>query len=329
MTGQPPSGAKKRPATSRDVARVAGVSRTTVSYVLNNTPGVKITESTKEAVFNAAAELHYRPNPLARSLVSKSGPLVIVMPRLPLNETIAGTFADVTTELFRRGFITTIVQVHDDVEMAYETIVGFQPRAAIFVTETWDELINRLEGQAIQVISLGRRGAALDQHSLGFVQASHLLERGHSRLAFADAEESGEIGAPPRREDAVAACRRLGIDPPRVSIVPRDGTGAAEIVRGGHAAGVTAVCAFNDEVALAVLFGIREAGLRCPDDIAVIGCDDIPASAVAYPPLTTLNSDMARVKEVFLWAIMAALGVESGEPPMVELSARLIQRAST
>lgn len=88
------------------------------------------------------------------------------------------------------------------------------------------------------------------------------------------------------------------------------------------------MCAFNDEVALAVLFGIHEAGLRCPDDIAVIGCD-IPASAVAYPPLTTLNSDMARVKEVFLWAIMAALGVESGEPPMVELSARLIQRAST
>ncbi|MDN5558328.1 MAG: LacI family transcriptional regulator [Ruaniaceae bacterium] len=329
MTAHPPSDANKRPATSRDVAHLAGVSRTTVSYVLNNTPGVKLTEATKEAVLKAAADLHYRPNPLARSLVSKSGPLVIVMPRLPLNEMIAAMLADVTTELFRRGFITTVVQVHDDVEMAFETIAGFQPRAAIFVSDTWDDLIARLEEQSIQVISLGHRGAALDQHSLGFVQTSHLLERGHSRLAFADAEESGQIGAPPRSADAAAASQALGIDSPEVAIVPRDGTGAAQIVREWHAAGVTAVCAFNDEVALAVLFGIREAGLRCPEDIAVIGCDDIPASAVAYPPLTTLTTDMDLAKDSFVWVILTALGVESPPPVANPLALRVVQREST
>lgn len=120
--------------------------------------------------------------------------------------------------------------MHDDVEMAYETIVGFQPRAAIFVTETWDELINRLEGQAIQVISLGRRGAA----SISTRSASS------RRRTFSSAATHASPSPMPRRA-ARLGHRHAGRTPlprvggwgstPRVSIVPRDGTGAAEIVR--------------------------------------------------------------------------------------------------
>ena len=318
-----------RPATSMDVAQRAGVSRATVSYVLNDTPGVSFTEETREAVRRAATELNYRPNLMARSLVSRKGAVVFAMPALPQNEVTSTILGVVTRELFRRGYLATVVQLFDDVEAAMRIILGFQPRAVVFISDTWDEVVTRLEAESVPVILPGQVPASLGDYSIGALQVAHLVSKGHSRLAFAAAAESSQLGAPPRQAEVAAACSRHGLPQPLVAVVERDGTGAAETIRAWHEAGVTGVCAFNDEVALAVLHGIRAEGLRCPEDMAVVGCDNLPAGAVAAPPLTTVAFEPESATQILVWAILRQLE-DAAEPPQLYTTIlRIEQRATT
>ncbi|NHB84640.1 LacI family transcriptional regulator [Tessaracoccus sp. HDW20] len=147
-------------------------------------------------------------------------------------------------------------------------------------------------------------------------------------MAFADVVDSTEFGVLPRRAEVLAACASRGLPEPLAAEVARNGDGARETIEAWHREGVTAVAAYNDEVALAVLYGIREAGLSCPGDIAVIGCDDIPAASVAYPPLSTISIDLSAVDWV-VGSVLHVLGLAEA-PPTAEvppLSAR--RRATT
>lgn len=87
------------------------------------------------------------------------------------------------------------------------------------------------------------------------------------------------------------------------------------------------MCCYNDEVALAVLYGIREAGLRCPEDMAVIGCDDIPAAAVSYPPLTSVALNIDDDVTWMVDALLHQLGLVQTAPaihpaPLVSIRRR-------
>ena len=111
--------------------------------------------------------------------------------------------------------------------------------------------------------------------------------------------------------------------------VAADGSDAAAVVSQWVRSGVTAVCAQSDETALVVLHGIREAGLRCPQDLAVMGVDAIPLGAVSGPPLTSVGFDAKTIVEVSVAAMMSELGYPSGHEPSSANVAHLIQRAST
>jgi DNA-binding LacI/PurR family transcriptional regulator len=105
---------------------------------------------------------------------------------------------------------------------------------------------------------------------------------------------------------------------------------AADVVTGWVESGVTAVCAQSDDTALVVLHGVREAGLHCPKDLAVIGVDAIPAGEVSAPPLTTIAFDATAIVDVAVEAMMSELGYpESGDEPTTADVATLIHRAST
>ncbi len=275
-----------RPATSADVAKRAGVSRATVSYILNDKPGVSFTDETREAVLRAAEELQYRPNVAARSLAAGSGPIVLVMSNQPHNDMTSMAVGALSSEFASRGTLATVVQVADSVETSANAIAALNPRAALLAFPAAGELGRRLEAAGIPVVSFDVDTPGV---SVGALQVGYLRQQGHSQLAFADVIDSHRFGVLPRRAEVINACSAAGLPEPLTDEVSLDGTGAADLVGHWHRAGVTAVCAYNDEVAIAVLFGIREVGLRCPEDIAVIGCDDIPAAAVSYPPLTTLS----------------------------------------
>jgi hypothetical protein len=140
----------------------------------------------------------------------------------------------------------------------------------------------------------GRHFGARGDH-VGRVQAEHLLAAGHRRPGYALPEnERAQTIASTRLEGVELACREHGLAEPLVLTFPLDPAAAAEAVRTWPDAEppVTGVCCFNDNVALAVLAGLRTLGLRAPGDLAVIGVDDIEAARLADPPLTTVTTDM-------------------------------------
>lgn len=147
------------------------------------------------------------------------------------------------------------------------------------------------------------------ENPVGALQARHLAGS-HRRLGYAYPDDRRvAVFADPRLHGVRAVCAELGLPEPDVRTVPLRPDGAAAAVESWLAAGppVTGICAYNDELAMAVLAGARRLGLRVPDDIAVVGVDDVPAATVADPPLTTVVQDFTAIAEHHAGRVVAAL----------------------
>lgn len=123
-------------------------------------------------------------------------------------------------------------------------------------------------------------------------------------------------------------CAKYGLPTPLHGVVGSDLEASTAVVRAWADAGVTAVCAYNDEAALAVLSAANDGGLKVPDDLAVIGMDDIPSARSARPPLTTVALDTATLATHVTALLLAGMG--TGPCPEVEdySFTRIIVRAS-
>ena len=134
----------------------------------------------------------------------------------------------------------------------------------------------------------------IPEQRTGRLQAEHLAAAGHHTLGYAWPDDPRVLTfAQPRLDGVRQACADLGLAEPRVVPVPLtpDGVGAALLAWRAATPQVTGICAYNDEVALAVLAGARRQGIDVPDDLAVIGVDDIPSAAAALPTLTTVRAN--------------------------------------
>ena len=166
-------------------------------------------------------------------------------------------------------------------------------------------------------------------HDLADRPAGDLTGRGHTRIGFGAVVDPREDAfAGPRRLGAERACRELGLAAPVVEPVDYTPDGGLAAARRWAAAGVTAVAAFNDLVALALLSGARTAGLDVPGDLAVVGVDDLPVAALARPGLTTVAIDTRVPATVLATRILAGAGMPApaAEPPGPAL--RLVVRES-
>jgi DNA-binding LacI/PurR family transcriptional regulator len=150
----------------------------------------------------------------------------------------------------------------------------------------------------------------------GRLQVEHLAANGHRRLGYAFPDDPRvQTFSGPRLEGVRQACAELSIDEPVVQTVALTAESAAAAVAAWQRAEppVTAVCAYNDQVAMAVLAGMRRLGLTAPDDLAVIGVDDIPTAVLASPPLTTVRPDRALLGRFI--ADMIVQGASEQPPP--------------
>lgn len=274
---------KTKRATLGDVARLSGVSTTTVSYVLNRTDGQTISKPTRLRIENAVRQLGYVPNNAARVLRAGTSNIVLVdvdiMPNSKaLDELIRGM-----EEVLSKQECTLLVHYGHLSSSSLDEVADKVSARAV---------INLRAPQGDQNADSAANNGGLSIY--GALQADHLIERGHSMLA---------VGIPQdpllrmlADERALGVRYRLeaaGFPPPLEFEVPAEVEEAArtivEIRR--HHPEVTAVAAYNDDVAVVLLAAARRAGIRVPTDWAVIGVDDSIYAPLSEPALTTIAVD--------------------------------------
>lgn len=291
----------RRRVTSADVAREAGVSRATVSFVLNDTPHQKIPQATRQRVRDAAARLGYAPSAAARSLRKGRSDIVLgLLPDWPI-EHVLGRLVQQLTNAFAEHELTFLV--HSSTHSARpmrEVWKALTPAAVLALDEFPEAEAGAMRAAGVELVMAvhgsirgPHRPPLVSEEPIGTAQARYLAHA-HRRLGYAypDLDRLGVL-AQPRLDGVRKVCVELGLPEPDVRTIPFGPDGAVEAVKAWLAADppVTGICAFNDEVALAVLVALRSLGLRAPHDLAVIGVDDIPGAALAQPPLTTIVRD--------------------------------------
>ncbi|MFG2629129.1 LacI family DNA-binding transcriptional regulator [Streptomyces sp. NPDC048473] len=290
--------------TSADVARLAGVSRATVSYVLNNNAAVRISEPTRRRVREAATELGYVPHAAARSLRAGHTRMVLLptvnFPAGPLHHRF---FHQLESGLRRLDY--TVVQYGstgldaDDAPRAWAELrpVAVIAPGTIALTPQGISVLRRSGAKA--VITLGPRPVAgahalvMDQREVGSCAIGHLLERGRRRIGVVMPEESGlGLFAEPRLAGARQAAQSHGA---RIEPLPLryEEESAARLATRWRTLGLDAVFAYNDEYAMLLMRALQDAGIEVPRETAVVGADDLMLGRLLRPRLSTVRMELA------------------------------------
>jgi DNA-binding LacI/PurR family transcriptional regulator len=324
--------------TAADVAREAGVSPTTVSYVLNNVPHQKIPDETRQRIHAAVARLGYKPSAAARALRrGRSDIVLLVIPDVPIGAAVAQIVESLTEELEPKGLtLITRSERHTPLAVLWQELM---PAAVVGLIE-----LNPDERAAMRAAGIHVFGALLrpssdedttlsvPQHLIGRLQVEHLAATGHRHIGYAGpGDPRVQAFYDLRLDGARTACVELGLDLPTVHEVPLDTAAAAMAVRAWRNATprVTAVCAYNDDTAFALLAGAREVGLSLPADLAVIGVDNVPLAPFAYPPLTTIDQNVAMLTAHLADMIVSGIaGKRAPRAPRSESIALVIRQSA-
>jgi LacI family transcriptional regulator len=285
----------------RDVAERAGVSVTTVSHVLNNTPHRPIAAATRERILAAVRELDYHADANARRLAqSRSNLFGLVVSEIanPFFPDVIGAFESAA---LARGFEVLLSNTEYDPGRSRATVrkmIENKVRGVAAITSMFDRaLAAELASHGVPVVLLGagpagpRVGAIELDFGRGMGQAlDHLVKLGHREIAFVSGPQ--RIASAVRIRDAFlreAAGRKLR--PVRVveSNYKVDGgaSAVAALAEGGEFP--TAIACGNDLIAVGVLSALEDVGIGVPGDVSVIGYDDILVARLARPPLTTVS----------------------------------------
>lgn len=300
--------------TAADIARSVGVSRATVGFVLNDTPGQTISEATKRRVLAAASQLGYRPHTAARALASgKSRIILLVLPTWPLDFTLRRHIEEATLALDDAGY-TLVTHTPLAFGRARPLWESLQPDVAMSLTPLPADIITSLRAAGVQHIVPDPERVLVEEYPEQGpgLQVDHLVSRGHRRL--------GVIGSSdPRVSDLVAlrmqraedAAATSGAEVVEIRSISLDEKEAATAVDALRAAGATGVVAYNDDVAFAVLTAAIRAGMRIPTELAIIGHDDTPLAALSLPRLSSVRLD---VEGVGRYLAGVALSIAEGSP---------------
>ncbi len=310
--------------TMHDVAHLAGVSQRTVSNVINDY--VHVRPETRERVQQAIASLHYRPNVSARSLRSgRTGLLALALP-----EIASPYFAELAEELQRcsreRG--VTLLMDHTGGDRDHELLSLEGYRSSLIdglilnpLAVTPQDLA--LSELGIPIVLLGERiddsgflHVSIDNVAAARTATEHLLQRGRRRIAVIGAPRTDDVTAPGpssrRHEGFVAAMTAAGVEPVESLVVHTDRWTRPE----GHAStsglldrslAPDAVFCFNDALAVGALKALSDRGARVPDDVAVVGWDDVVEGQFTRPTLTTIAPDKAAIASAAMDGLLALI----------------------
>ena len=331
--------------TLHDVAQLAGVSFKTVSNVINDHPHVAA--ATRERVREAIAQLDYRPNRSARSLRSgRTGAIGLAVPELRLSY-FAELADEVMTFAEERDVVVLIEQTGGDPERELEALRGSRRQMTDGLLFSPLGLSNDdAEKLAVDfpLVLLGERifDGPVDHIAMENVDAAraateHLIETGRRRIAVIGAHTGEVIGSAGLRLDGYRSALEVhGIDYDAALVVdagPWHRFNGAEAMRTLLDRGVAfdAVFALNDELALGALRVLNERSIRIPDDVAVMGFDDVDEAQYSLPSLTTVDPGRREIARLAVDVLLDRIGTPApvGERREVRAPFRIVEREST
>ncbi len=336
---------KKHAVTMMDVARHAGVSQTTVSFVLNNAETPNIPEETRQRVFASIAELGYRPNALAQGLrLKRSGIFGFITDEIAITPHAGKIFEGAQDVAWEKGKILMLVNTKADPEIestAIDLLFTHRVEGIIYATMYHRPVILPAALRDIPVMLLDcfvedRRLPSVvpDEFGGGYAAVKHLLEKGHRRIGFVN-HRANIPASIERLEGYKAALLDYGVqfDPELVSYIEGHSDngypGARQLLKDENRP--TALFCFNDRSAMGAYDAIRNMNLRIPEDVAVVGFDNQEIIAAhLYPPLTTMELPHYQMGA---WAVQKLVEMiadpEQKEPVQYKMPCPLIERAST
>jgi DNA-binding LacI/PurR family transcriptional regulator len=328
-----------KPAVMYDVARLAGVSHQTVSRVLNGQLNVR--QETRERVLQAIEQLGYRPNAVARALVTRRARRIGVVSASTRLFGPASTLLGIEQAARAAGYTLTVTSTEGMDGAATRSAVSAmadQSVDGIIVIAPNEGAARGIRGlpSAVPVVAVEAAYsddvpvASVDQAGGARLATEHLLSLGHRSVVHitgpADWREARE-----RIDGWRAALSNAGLASPPVLAgdwSPASGYRAAAEIAGKPA--ITAVFAANDHMALGLLCGLHERGVRVPEQVSVVGFDDIPESEFLIPSLTTVHQDFDEVGRRGLRLLMSLIdGGSTDESAAEPVAPTLMLRKSS
>jgi DNA-binding LacI/PurR family transcriptional regulator len=329
--------AKKRP-TQADVARLAGVTQATVSFVLNGSQAISVPDETRQRIRDTADSLGYRPNALARGLASGNSSLIAVT--VPA---VTDFYSDVVhgiEDVARlHGYSVIISTTNEDPAQELANLDIFSSRQV-------DGTIicgSRLEADELSRVAQDHRLALLTSKTptaAGIVKipgeeglyqtTSHLIGLGHRAIGHLGWQPAGENE---REPGYTRALHDHGITPDArwTAVVSQmtfeEGAYYLEQLL-TRAPEVTAITCYSDMLALGAMLAAKRLKRRVPEDLAIVGFDDIPAASIVSPALTTIRVPRYKTGQMLMEALLRVMNAKGSYEEKQEVELELIVRES-
>lgn len=329
--------------TIKDIAEECGVSLSTVSLVLNNNP--RISPATRERVLQAVERHQYQPNAFARSLASRSSQVLsVVMP--DLNHVFSDTyFGEIVSGIYDRSSeigYKVLLDVANQRFISHAEYINVHKSkrvdAALFIgSSIHDTYLKRIEEEKLPMVLVNHympdsqiSFVAADYQDTARMAADHLLGLGHRHVGFLSGTNT--YTALELRQRFIDAC--VAADIPETNVPWADGWFTEQ---GGYEAArwllarhpnITALMGGNDKMAIGAMRFLKERKLRVPDDISVMGVDDVPAAAFTNPGLTTVRHDLFHIGSLSVDTALAIFN-KQGQVIQKTLPVQLTIREST
>lgn len=320
-----------------DVAERAGVSHMTVSRVLNGHPNIR--ESTRKKVMDAIDAMNYTRSSIARALATNRSMRIGAIIDNPGHFGPNSTLRAIEAAAREHGYAVSVFSVGDDEERRIDVGVMdlvTQGIDALCVIAPRASSLDRLRAQPTGLPTLvvkeeadpGMHTAAVDQRAGATAAVRHLIELGHREILHVQGPQDWYDAK--ARTEAWRACLADAGLPVREPVTGDWSSDSGyEIGRALEVGDATAVFVGNDQMALGLIHGFAQRGIRVPEDVSVVGFDDVPDARHYLPPLTTVRQDFVSLGRRVISELLGALaGRESGGDREL-IAPELIVRAST
>lgn len=327
------------PVSIKDVARAAGVSHSTVSRALHDSP--LISHETKARINLLAEKMGYTPSAIARGLVTRRSATIGLVVTTIADPFIAEVVQGIEETALSHHYNAILCNSNSEPERELKTVRALREKRVDAIIVTSSRLgslyLDHLREVGVPIVLINNQSAGAYTHSVliddlhgGELAGRYLLSQGHRQIAYI-AGPSWAHASAIRLAGLRRALQAQGLDLPPALVLEGNGRSdggvmaANEILRRGLP--VSAVFCYNDMTAIGVLSALHRAGRRVPDDLSVIGYDDVAMAAYAVPPLTTIAQPKYALGKR---AMEMALALIAGEPDVhdIVLPPALVERQS-